>query len=82
MNLLLIPTKKQRKHGNQARFKEEVVPVEVPQRRGEPLVFAEDEEYKNVKFEKIPGLRPVFSKDGTVTAANASTLTTEPLRSY
>ena len=55
-------------------FKEEVVPVEVPQRRGEPLVFAEDEEYKNVKFEKIPGLRPVFSKDGTVTAANASTL--------
>ncbi len=55
-------------------FKDEIVPVEVPQRKGDPLVVAEDEEYKNVKFEKIPGLRPVFSKDGTVTAANASTI--------
>lgn len=55
-------------------FKEEVVPVEVPQRRGEPVVVAEDEEYKNVKMDKIPGLRPVFQKEGTVTAANASTL--------
>lgn len=55
-------------------FKNEVVPVEIPQRRGEPIIFAEDEEYKNVKMEKIPSLRPVFSKDGTVTAANASTL--------
>ena len=55
-------------------FKDEIVPVEVPQRKGEPLVVSEDEEYKNVKFEKIPNLRPVFSKDGTVTAANASTI--------
>ena len=55
-------------------FEDEIVPVEVPQRRGEPIVISEDEEYKNVKFEKIPSLRPVFSKDGTVTAANASTI--------
>ncbi|GGD41745.1 acetyl-CoA C-acyltransferase [Muriicola marianensis] len=56
------------------KFADEVVPVEVPQRRGEPLIFNEDEEFKNVKMEKIPGLRPAFSKDGTVTAANASTI--------
>lgn len=55
-------------------FKDEIVPVEVPQRRGEPILVTEDEEYKNVNFEKIPGLRPVFSKEGTVTAANASTI--------
>lgn len=55
-------------------FKDEIIPVEVPQRRGEPILVSEDEEFKNVKFEKIPGLRPVFSKDGTVTAANASTI--------
>lgn len=55
-------------------FKEEIVPVEIPQRKGDPLVMDTDEEYKNVKFEKIPGLRPVFSKEGTVTAANASTI--------
>ena len=55
-------------------FADEVVPVEVPQRRGEPLVVAEDEEYKNVKMEKVPQLRPAFTKDGTVTAANASTI--------
>jgi len=56
------------------KFSNEVVPVEVPQRRGEPVVVSEDEEYKNVKMEKIPALRPVFQKEGTVTAANASTL--------
>lgn len=55
-------------------FKEEVVPVEIPQRKGDPVLFTEDEEYKNVKFDKIPGLNPVFKKDGTVTAANASTM--------
>lgn len=55
-------------------FKNEIVPVSVPQRKGEPLVVDEDEEYKRVKFEKIPALRPVFSKGGTVTAANASTI--------
>ena len=56
------------------KFTNEVVPVEVPQRRGEPLIVNEDEEYKNVKLDKIPALRPAFSKDGTVTAANASTI--------
>ena len=56
------------------KFDEEVISVEIPQRRGEPIVFSEDEEYKNVRMEKIPTLRPVFTKDGTVTAANASTI--------
>lgn len=56
------------------KFADEVVPVEVPQRRGEPILVTEDEEYKNVKMEKIPALRPAFTKDGTVTAANASTI--------
>ncbi|WP_299434909.1 acetyl-CoA C-acyltransferase [uncultured Maribacter sp.] len=55
-------------------FKNEVIPVEVPQRRGEPIIVKEDEEYKNVKLEKIPTLRPAFTKEGTVTAANASTI--------
>jgi acetyl-CoA C-acetyltransferase len=55
-------------------FKDEVIPVEVPQRKGNPVIFAEDEEYKNVNFDKIPSLPSVFQKDGTVTAANASTL--------
>lgn len=55
-------------------FKNEVVPVPVPQRRGEPITVTEDEEYKNVILDKIPSLRPAFSKDGTVTAANASTI--------
>lgn len=56
------------------KFADEIVPVEIPQRKGDPIMFSEDEEYKNVKFEKIPSLRPVFSKEGTVTAANASTI--------
>jgi len=55
-------------------FTDEVVPVEVPQRKGNPLLFAKDEEPYNVKFDKIPELKPAFQKDGTVTAANASTL--------
>ena len=55
-------------------FKDEVIPVAVPQRRGNDILISEDEEYKNVKMEKIPNLRPVFDKNGTVTAANASTL--------
>jgi acetyl-CoA C-acetyltransferase len=58
----------------EGKFNEEVIPVEVPQRRGEPIVFSEDEEYKNVRIDKIPTLRPVFTKEGTVTAANASTI--------
>ncbi|UII31717.1 acetyl-CoA C-acyltransferase [Fulvivirga ulvae] len=56
------------------KFAEEIVAVDVPQRKGDPLVVNEDEEYKNVRFDKITSLRPVFSKDGTVTAANASTI--------
>lgn len=56
------------------KFRDEVVPVEVKDRKGNVTLFAEDEEYKNVNFEKIPGLKPVFTKDGTVTAANASTI--------
>ncbi|WP_421806250.1 acetyl-CoA C-acyltransferase [Flagellimonas sp.] len=56
------------------KFINEVVPVEVPQRRGEPIIVSEDEEFKNIKLEKVPALRPAFTKDGTVTAANASTI--------
>jgi acetyl-CoA C-acetyltransferase len=56
------------------KFNEEIVPVAIPQRKGDPIMMAEDEEYKNVNFDKIPSLNPVFSKDGTVTAANASTI--------
>ncbi len=56
------------------KFEDEIVPVEVPQRRGDALIFKEDEEYKNVKIDKISSLRPAFSKEGTVTAANASTI--------
>jgi len=56
------------------KFKEEIIPVEIPQRKGDPIVMDEDEEFRNVNFEKIPSLRPVFSKEGTVTAANASTI--------
>lgn len=56
------------------KFNNEVVPVEVPQRRGEPIRIEKDEEYTNVKMEKIPALRPAFTKEGTVTAANASTI--------
>lgn len=59
---------------NSGKFKNEIIPVEVPQRRGEPLIVFEDEEFKKVKLEKIPALRPAFTKDGTVTAANASTI--------
>lgn len=56
------------------RFNDEIVPVEIPQKKGDPIVFKEDEEYKSVNFDKIPQLKPVFVKDGTVTAANASTM--------
>ena len=56
------------------KFSDEIIPVEIPQRRGSPVLMTEDEEYKNVKMEKIPSLRAAFSKEGTVTAANASTI--------
>ncbi len=56
------------------RFKDEIIAVNVPQRRGDDLIIAEDEEYKKVRFDKIPGLRPAFGKEGTATAANSSTI--------
>jgi len=56
------------------RFNDEVVGVSVPQRKGDPIIVNHDEEYKNVFLDKIPGLRPAFDKEGTITAANASTL--------
>jgi acetyl-CoA C-acetyltransferase len=59
---------------SEGKYADEIVPVEIPQRRGEPVIFSEDEEYKNVKMEKISALRAAFSKDGTVTAANASSI--------
>ncbi len=59
---------------NAGRFENEIVPVEIPQRKGEPLLFLKDEEPFNVKFDKIPELKGAFQKDGTVTAANASTM--------
>ena len=62
------------KSWEEGRFNDEIVPVSVPQRRGEDLIISEDEEYKNVKMDKIPNLRAVFEKDGTITAANASTI--------
>lgn len=59
---------------DEGKFKAEVVPVSVPQRRGDDLIVDCDEEYRNVKLDKIPALRPAFDREGTVTAANASTL--------
>ena len=59
---------------DEGKFQSEVVPVSVPQRRGDDLIVDCDEEYRNVKLDKIPALRPAFDREGTVTAANASTL--------
>ncbi|MBA3970961.1 MAG: acetyl-CoA C-acyltransferase, partial [Bacteroidetes bacterium] len=56
------------------KFNDEIVPVEIPQRKGDPIMFKEDEEYKNVRFDKIPELKGAFSKEGTATAANSSTM--------
>ena len=58
----------------EGRFNDEIVPVSIPSRKGDPEIFAKDEEPFNVKFDKIPDLKPAFQKDGTVTAANASTM--------
>lgn len=55
-------------------YKKEIIPVDVPQRRADPIIMDEDEEIQKVNFDKIPQLRPAFSKEGTVTAANASTI--------
>ena len=59
---------------NSGKFDNEIVPVAVPQRKGDAIIVAKDEEFLNVKLDKIPSLNPVFTKDGTVTAANASTI--------
>ena len=59
---------------NSGKFDNEIVPVAVPQRKGDPIIVAKDEEFTNVKIDKIPSLNPVFTKDGTVTGANASTI--------
>jgi acetyl-CoA C-acetyltransferase len=59
---------------SEGKFTDEIVPVQITGRKGDVITFSEDEEYKNVNFEKVPGLRAAFTKDGTVTAANASTM--------
>jgi acetyl-CoA C-acetyltransferase len=59
---------------NEGKFENEIVPVPIPQRKGDPIMFAKDEEPFNVKFDKIPELKGAFIKEGTVTAANASTM--------
>ncbi len=59
---------------SEGKFKDEVVPVEVPQRRGDAIIISEDEEFKNVKMDRISTLRPAFTKEGTATAANSSTI--------
>lgn len=66
--------KRAQKAQSEGKFKQEIVPVEIKDRKGEIMLFADDEDANNVKFEKIPSLKPVFKKEGTVTAANASTL--------
>jgi acetyl-CoA C-acetyltransferase len=74
-NFAIESYKKAAKAWSEGKFAEEVVPVSIPQRKGDPVVFAEDEEYKAVNFDRIPTLPTVFKKEeGTVTAANASTL--------
>ena len=73
-NFAIESYKRSTKAWEEGRFNEEIVSVEVPQRRGDAIIVSEDEEYKKVMLEKIPKLRPVFQKEGSVTAANASTL--------
>ncbi|HJS00664.1 MAG TPA: acetyl-CoA C-acyltransferase [Flavobacterium sp.] len=73
-NFAIESYKRAAKAWETGKFDNEIIPVEVPQRRGEPLIVSTDEEFTNVKLDKIPTLNPVFTKDGTVTAANASTI--------
>lgn len=61
-------------HTEKGTFQNEIIPVAIPQRKGDPVMMTEDEEFRNVMFDKIPGLRAVFTKEGSVTAANASTI--------
>ncbi|MDV7696115.1 acetyl-CoA C-acyltransferase [Chryseobacterium soli] len=74
-NFAIESYKRSAKAWSEGKFNEEIVPVSIPQRKGEPVIFAEDEEYKAVNFDRLPTLPTVFKKEeGTVTAANASTL--------
>jgi len=73
-NFAISSYKRTAKAWGEGKFDEEVVPVSVPQRKGEPIIFDKDEEYTKVNFDKISKLRPAFGKEGTVTAANASSL--------
>ena len=73
-NFAINSYKQTAKSWTSGKFIDEVIPVPIPQRKGDPIMMTEDEEYKNVNFDKIPNLRPVFEKDGSVTAANASTI--------
>ena len=73
-NFAINSYKQTAKSWTSGKFNAEVIPVTIPQRKGDPVMMTEDEEYKNVNFDKIPNLRPVFQKDGSVTAANASTI--------
>lgn len=66
--------KKSSEAWNSGKFNNEVIPVSVPQRKGDPIVISKDEEFSNVNLDKIPSLNPAFTKEGTVTAANASTI--------
>ena len=73
-NFAIDSYKKAASAWEQGKFKNEIIPVSVPQRKGDPIIIDTDEEFTSVNFDKIPQLRPAFSKEGTVTAANASTL--------
>ena len=73
-NFAITSYERSAKAWKENKFSNEVISVEVPQRRGDNLIINEDEEYKKVKIDKIPNLRPVFDKEGTITAANASTI--------
>ncbi len=73
-NYAILSYERSAKSWEQGKFDAEIVPVAVPQRKGDPIMITKDEEFANVKLDKIPSLSPVFTKDGTVTAANASTI--------
>ena len=74
MHLQLKVIKRSQAAVNEGKFKDEIAAVEIPQKKGEPLIMSKDEEPFNVKFDKIAELKSPFEKDGTVTAANASTI--------
>ncbi|MAN49486.1 MAG: acetyl-CoA C-acyltransferase [Flavobacteriales bacterium] len=73
-NFAIESYKKSTNAWKNGKFNSEIIPVQIPQRKGDPIIMSEDEEFRNVNLEKIPKLRPVFEKDGTITAANASTI--------